>query len=79
MAHSTLRKLVSELKSSYHFGSMMLDETADISCSEQISVCFRKMTEKFEVENGFLGSINPRARKVQRFIPVLLIAIAVLI
>lgn len=33
MAHSTLRKLVSELKSSHHFG-MMLDETADISCSE---------------------------------------------
>jgi hypothetical protein len=55
MAHSTLRNLVSELKSSYHFGSMMLYETADISCSEQISVCFRKVTEKFEVEERFFG------------------------
>ena len=54
MAHSTLRKLVSELQSSRHFG-VMLDETPDISCSEQISVCFRKVTEQFDVEELFFG------------------------
>jgi hypothetical protein len=54
MAHSTLRKLVNELKSSHYFG-MMLDETTDISCLEQISLCFRKVIEKFEVEELFFG------------------------
>ncbi len=42
MAHA-LRKLILEVKSSQFFG-VILDETADISCREKITICFRNVT-----------------------------------
>ena len=39
MAHATLRELCSEIKNAFY--SIMMDETTDISCKEQISFCIR--------------------------------------
>uniref|UniRef100_A0A147BCI9 Putative tick transposon n=1 Tax=Ixodes ricinus TaxID=34613 RepID=A0A147BCI9_IXORI len=54
MAHDVLRSLTDEVREAEHY-SVILDETADISAKEQLSVCFRVVTENFEVQELFCG------------------------
>jgi len=53
-AHATLRVICIWVKDSKYY-SVMVDETPDISQKEQISICVRRVNEKFEVEELFLG------------------------
>ncbi|XP_063747545.1 zinc finger MYM-type protein 1-like [Eleginops maclovinus] len=54
MAHDVMRTLIGEIKSAEFF-SVIMDETADITVKEQVSICFRFVTEDLEPEELFLG------------------------
>lgn len=54
MAHDVLRTLLEEIKSAEFF-SVIMDETADITVKEQVSICFRVVTENLEPEELFVG------------------------
>ena len=54
MAHATLRELCSEIKNG-KFYSIMMDETTDISCKEQISFCIRTVNADFSVNEHVMG------------------------
>lgn len=54
MAHAVVRQLVHHIKELFYF-SVMLDETADISTKEQISICIRNVEENFSINEVFLG------------------------
>ena len=53
-AHDVLRTLKEEIKRAEFF-SIIMDETADITVKEQVSVCFRVVTECLEIEELFIG------------------------
>uniref|UniRef100_A0A3B4UR12 TTF-type domain-containing protein n=1 Tax=Seriola dumerili TaxID=41447 RepID=A0A3B4UR12_SERDU len=53
-AHDVLRTLIEEIKRAEFF-SIIMDETADIAVKEQVSVCFRVVTECLEIEELFIG------------------------
>lgn len=57
MAHDILRSLTDEVRAAEHY-AVIMDETADISVKEQLSVCFRVVTESLEVEELFCGFFN---------------------
>ena len=48
-AHATLRKLCESIRES-QFYSLMADETTDMSAKEQVSICIRRVNEKFKIE-----------------------------
>ena len=52
MAHDVLRSLIDEVREAEHY-SVILDETADISAKEQLSVCFRVVTESLKSRSCF--------------------------
>jgi len=54
MAHDVLRTLIEEIKSAEFF-SVIMDETTDITVKEQVSICFRVVTENLEPEELFVG------------------------
>ncbi|MGL5904177.1 MAG: DUF4371 domain-containing protein, partial [Cetobacterium sp.] len=54
MAHNVLRVIIKEIQSAEFF-SVILDETADITVKEQVSICFRFVTEHLESEELFVG------------------------
>jgi len=51
---AALRELIKNVKAA-KFYSLMLDETADISAKEQISICFRIAGDDFTVHEFFFG------------------------
>lgn len=53
MAHDVLRTLLEEIKSNFY--SVIMDETADISVREQVSICFRIVSDDLEPEEYFVG------------------------
>ena len=53
-AHATLRKLCESIRES-QFYSLMADETTDMSAKEQVSICIRRVNEKFKIEELFMG------------------------
>lgn len=57
MAHDILRSLTDEVRAAEHY-AVIMDETADISVKEELSVCFRVVTESLEVEKLFCGFFN---------------------
>lgn len=54
MAHAVLRDLVTEIRNAGKF-AIIMDETTDASVSEQVSICFRHVSEKLEVNETFVG------------------------
>lgn len=54
MAHDILRTLIKEVQSADFF-SVILDETADITVKEQVSICLRFVTEDLQPEEFFVG------------------------
>ncbi|KYN09339.1 Zinc finger MYM-type protein 1, partial [Trachymyrmex cornetzi] len=54
MADTVVRQLLQEIKAARHF-SILIDETADISRSEQVSVCFRIASDDLKSSEIFLG------------------------
>nr|XP_014346736.1 PREDICTED: zinc finger MYM-type protein 1-like [Latimeria chalumnae] len=57
MAHDILRTLMTEIHEADFF-SIIMDETADISVREQVSVCFRIVNKDLETEEIFFGFYN---------------------
>ncbi|CAK6966905.1 unnamed protein product [Scomber scombrus] len=53
MAHDVLSTLLGEIKSNFY--SVIMDETADISVREQVSICFRIVSDDLEPEEYFVG------------------------
>ena len=53
MAHDVLRTLLGEIRSGFY--SVIMDETADISIREQVSICFRVVSDDLEPEEYFVG------------------------
>lgn len=54
MAYDVLRTLIEEIKSGEFF-SVIMDETADITVKEQVSICFHFVTENLEPDELFVG------------------------
>ena len=54
MALRVLRQIAASLQSASFF-TMMADETTEVSNIEQVVVCLRWVSEKFEVEEEFIG------------------------
>ncbi|KAJ8031727.1 52 kDa repressor of the inhibitor of the protein kinase [Holothuria leucospilota] len=54
MADAILRDIIKDIKQR-HVYCIMVDETADISQIEQMSVCFHTVTESLEEEENFVG------------------------
>lgn len=54
LAHATLRIICGFVRGSKYY-SVMVDETPDASQKEQISICIRRVNDKFEIEELFLG------------------------
>ena len=57
MAHSVLRKILSNIQSS-PFIALMVDETTDKSNKEQLTLVIRWVDESFVVSEEFLGLYN---------------------
>ncbi|KAL2092995.1 hypothetical protein ACEWY4_010307 [Coilia grayii] len=53
MAHDVLRTLIGEIQSDFY--SVIMDETADIAVREQVSICFRIVSDNLEPEEHFVG------------------------
>ena len=53
-AHATLRKLCESIRES-QFYSLMADETTDMPAKEQVSICIRRVNEKFKIDELFMG------------------------
>lgn len=49
--------LLNQIKSSKYF-AIIMDETTDNSCTEQVSICFRIVNDSLEVSELFLGFYN---------------------
>ena len=54
MALRVLRKIAGSLQSASFF-TVMVDETTDVSNVEQVVICIRWVSEKFEVQEEFVG------------------------
>ncbi len=54
MATRILRNIASDLQNS-PFYTIMLDETADVANIEQVVVCFRWVSDRFEAHEEFVG------------------------
>ena len=54
MALRVLRKIAGSLQSAPFF-TVMVDETTDVSNVEQVVICIRWVSEKFEVQEEFVG------------------------
>ncbi|CAL9706094.1 unnamed protein product [Knipowitschia caucasica] len=54
MSHDVLRTLLKEVKDAEFF-AVMLDETADITVKEQVSICLRFVTDELQPEEIFVG------------------------
>jgi hypothetical protein len=54
MAHKVLRKVMEDVHRFQYF-TIMLDETADISVKEQVSICFRFVSDDFDIHEVFVG------------------------
>lgn len=54
MSNSVLKQLISDIQSASYF-SLINDETADISVQEQLSFCFRIVTNDLEIHELFVG------------------------
>lgn len=46
--------LINQIKNAKYF-SIIIDETTDNSCTEQVSICFRKVDDNFNISKLFLG------------------------
>uniref|UniRef100_H3B1Z5 TTF-type domain-containing protein n=1 Tax=Latimeria chalumnae TaxID=7897 RepID=H3B1Z5_LATCH len=57
MAHDILRTLMKEIHEAGFF-SIIMDETADISVREQVSVCLRIVNKDLDTEERFFGFYN---------------------
>ena len=57
MGHKVLRSLLSDILCQQWF-SLMADETRDSSNREQLVICFRWVTETYEVSEDFIGLIQ---------------------
>ena len=54
MAHKVVRNIIDDLHKMQYY-TVMLDKTADISVREQVSICFRFVTEDFDIHELFVG------------------------
>ncbi|CAL9706391.1 unnamed protein product [Knipowitschia caucasica] len=54
MSHGVLRTLLKEVKDADFF-AVMLDETADITVKEHVSICLRFVTDELQPEEIFVG------------------------
>ena len=57
MAHHTLRKILCKIQES-PFCALMVDETTDVSNKEQLTLVIRRVDERFDVYEEFLGMYN---------------------
>ena len=57
MAHHTLRKILCKIQES-PFCAIMVDETTDVSNKEQLTLVIRRVDERFDVYEEFLGMYN---------------------
>ena len=54
MSHSVLRELAREIQVHGYF-SLIVDETSDISCVEQVSICIRHIDDNLTIHEDFIG------------------------
>lgn len=54
MSNAVLRILIKNIKSAQYY-AIIVDETADISNSEQVSICIRTVLPDLAIEESFLG------------------------
>ncbi|ODM96129.1 Zinc finger MYM-type protein 1 [Orchesella cincta] len=54
VSHMILRRMMSKIREAKYF-SIIVDETSDVSISEQVSISIRIVNELFEPEEYFLG------------------------
>lgn len=54
LAHSVLRSLKKEIGEAKHF-AIIMDETTDASCKEQVSICIRHVSPSLQVHETFIG------------------------
>ena len=54
MSHYVIRSLVSRIIQAKHY-AIIVDETSDFSIQEQVSFCFRIVTDDLKIEELFLG------------------------
>lgn len=54
MTDRILNKLISEVKTAKYY-SIIIDETSDCACLEQVSICVRFVDEDFTIREEFLG------------------------
>ncbi|XP_069502344.1 zinc finger MYM-type protein 1-like [Ambystoma mexicanum] len=70
MSHNLLRGLMKEIHDAKFF-SIILDETADVSIKEQVSVVFRIAKEDLQVEEIFLGFYQTSSTTSQTLFAIL--------
>ncbi|KAJ8878249.1 hypothetical protein PR048_018826 [Dryococelus australis] len=71
MAHSILRGLLSEVRNKKEF-SIIVDETRDESCKEQVSICIRTVNSQIlEEEDVFLGLYDTSDIRGERLFAVI--------
>lgn len=54
MGQDVLRHIVSKIKQATYF-TVMIDESADISVTEQVSVCLRTVDDRLNIDEDFVG------------------------
>ena len=70
MATRILRKIACDLQSS-PFYTIMLDETADVANIEQVVVCLRWVSERFEAHEEFIGLYQVESIEAERLYRVI--------
>ena len=65
MSKMVLRKISQNLQHTT-FYTIMVDETTDVSNVEQVVICLRWVSEKFEVHEDFVGLYEVESTKAAR-------------
>ena len=70
MSNRVLR-VISERIRNADFYSVMIDETTDVSNVEQVVICFRWVSENFEVHEDFVGLYEVESTTAERLYQVI--------
>lgn len=75
MANEVLQNLIERLKQSQYF-SIIVDETSDISQHEQVSICFRYVSDGFQINEMFFGFYETESTTAETLFKILMDVLA---
>jgi len=61
LALSVLRSFEQDMMDAKYF-AIIIDETTDASCTEQVRICIRYVTQNLKVQETFKGFMKPQQR-----------------